>query len=83
MFLDDDECGNLGHGCSHHCTNTPGSFVCSCEHGYELEEDGKTCNLTGMSCMQVHTHVLSTCPHQKHVPPEQVISCYICQFLSF
>ena len=55
MFLDDDECGNPGHGCSHHCTNTPGSFVCSCEHGYELEEDGKTCNLTGMS-MHACTH---------------------------
>ena len=58
LFLDDNECENPSHGCSHQCTNTPGSFVCSCNDGYELDEDGNTCNLAGVilrTCIHLHT----------------------------
>ena len=44
--LDIDECSG-SHGCEQECVNSPGSFVCSCHHGYSLDEDGRTCNLTG------------------------------------
>ena len=33
----------LPHGCSDYCSNTNGSYVCSCDAGYALEEDGHTC----------------------------------------
>jgi hypothetical protein len=29
--------------CHHHCANTKGSYRCSCQRGYVLGSDGKTC----------------------------------------
>ena len=46
IITDIDECeGNI---CQQGCTNTDGSFECSCEDGFELAEDGTTCGSTGM-----------------------------------
>ncbi|CAC5378019.1 unnamed protein product [Mytilus coruscus] len=41
--VDIDECSNEMFKCEHGCTNTNGSFVCSCRDGYTLHSDGKTC----------------------------------------
>ena len=41
-LVDIDEC--LSSPCDHSCTNTPGSFVCSCNDGHVLDDDGNTCN---------------------------------------
>ena len=32
-----------GHNCSHMCVELEGSYNCSCYSGYELQEDGVTC----------------------------------------
>lgn len=40
-MLDIDEC-TLGYPCDHICTNTIGSFECSCDEGYAL--NGTICN---------------------------------------
>ena len=32
-----------GHNCSQICVELEGSFNCSCYSGYELQEDGITC----------------------------------------
>ena len=41
--LDIDECKENLSGCKHNCTNTDGSFTCSCyNNGYSLV-NGKTC----------------------------------------
>ena len=29
--------------CDHDCTNVDGSFTCSCDPGYELLSDNRTC----------------------------------------
>ncbi|KAL1459848.1 hypothetical protein WDU94_011801 [Cyamophila willieti] len=42
--VDIDECVHFGI-CDQLCTNTYGSYVCSCEHGFELQSDGKTCKV--------------------------------------
>ena len=42
-FLDTDECLSDIHLCSHNCTNTIGSYTCSCDVGYQLNEDGFLC----------------------------------------
>ena len=41
-FADIDECSSSP--CGHTCTNTVGSFVCSCNDGYVLDSDGLSCN---------------------------------------
>ncbi|KAL1420962.1 hypothetical protein MTO96_004329 [Rhipicephalus appendiculatus] len=40
---DIDECAINRGNCKSHCTNTPGSYFCSCHPGYELSPDGITC----------------------------------------
>ncbi len=42
--IDIDECSNNNGGCSQKCENTEGSFTCSCNDGYKLNSDGKTCD---------------------------------------
>ena len=43
-FLDIDECSINNGGCDEMCTNTNGSYVCSCNDGYILNDDGLTCD---------------------------------------
>ena len=43
IFIDINECGEGTSGCTQNCTNTVGSFHCSCEDGYMLLEDKRTC----------------------------------------
>lgn len=43
LSADIDECLQNNGGCDHTCTNTFGSFECSCDQGYDLDENGLTC----------------------------------------
>lgn len=40
---DNNECGTSSNRCSHGCTNTVGSYVCTCTPGFTLGPDGYTC----------------------------------------
>ena len=40
---DIDECAVGIDSCAHTCTNTVGSYTCSCRSGYRLASDGWTC----------------------------------------
>ena len=40
---DIDECSRGIHGCHHNCRNVPGSYFCSCQRGFRLSDDLKTC----------------------------------------
>ena len=40
---DINECENGISGCQHICNNTVGSFYCSCNPGFMLNQDGKYC----------------------------------------
>ncbi|XP_076085349.1 uncharacterized protein LOC143056150 [Mytilus galloprovincialis] len=40
---DIDECSLQNGGCDQNCANTHGSFECSCDRGYLLQNDNKTC----------------------------------------
>lgn len=42
-FADIDECAEGSARCAHRCVNTPGSFTCVCNPGFELGADGKQC----------------------------------------
>ena len=40
------------------CTNTGGSFQCSCGAGYVLTADGSTCEGTKLRAMAAHLNIL-------------------------
>ena len=42
IIVDVDECQNTT-SCDQLCTNTVGSYECGCTSGYELQQDGQTC----------------------------------------
>ncbi|KAG9276299.1 complement C1s subcomponent-like isoform X2 [Astyanax mexicanus] len=50
VFSDVDECSSpvssedSGPLCSQICLNTLGSYQCACHHGYQLRDDGRTCD---------------------------------------
>ncbi|ELT92227.1 hypothetical protein CAPTEDRAFT_60137, partial [Capitella teleta] len=41
---DVDECLVLNGGCGMLCKNSEGSFFCSCDEGFQLGSDRRTCN---------------------------------------
>ncbi len=43
FFVDIDECSTNKGGCQHTCTNTSGSYVCTCHTGYQLAVDKHKC----------------------------------------
>ena len=45
LFVSDiDECAKSNGGCAHACTNTPGSYRCTCkETGYKLHGNKHDC----------------------------------------
>ena len=43
MPLDIDECAANTDGCEQVCQDTPGSYTCSCQPGYTLNRDNRTC----------------------------------------
>ena len=42
--VDIDECAEGTDGCAQNCSNTIGSYTCSCGSGYRLASDGHSCN---------------------------------------
>ena len=43
-----DECATNNGGCEHDCDNTDGSFFCSCESGYRLDNNSLNCSGTNV-----------------------------------
>ena len=47
--------------CDHTCTNNEGSFNCSCNNGYVLDDDQQSCN--GKYCHRMMIRILNTAIH--------------------
>lgn len=62
FLLDIDECSVNKGGCQHNCINTPGSFVCTCDDGYYLDANKKSCQgkdaSVNLKVCQLGSHVL-------------------------
>ena len=44
FFIDINECAESIDNCAQICTDTDGSYTCSCEAGYDLASNGHGCN---------------------------------------
>ena len=44
MHTDIDECAEDMDGCAQICTDTDGSYTCSCDSGYNLANDSHGCD---------------------------------------
>ena len=42
-FSDIDECALNNGGCSDGCQNLQGTYICTCPHGFELDQTNKNC----------------------------------------
>ncbi|XP_030850590.1 uncharacterized protein LOC105444772 isoform X3 [Strongylocentrotus purpuratus] len=85
--LDSDECQE-GAPCNHTCTNSPGSFVCSCNPGYYLDLDGVSCRdvdecssnqcLNGAECNNLLNAFSCDCPPgwEGHTCETDIDECY-------
>ena len=60
VYSDIDEC-SLYNNCNQICNNTDGGFYCSCEEGYLLANDSKSCK--GIIPTQTHL-IYSTCQNE-------------------
>lgn len=61
FFSDMNECigDNATGPCHHYCTNTIGSYQCSCEVGYTLTAGGHACSeaLCNAGCIRICMHM--------------------------
>ena len=44
VYIDINECYTGTDLCEYNCTNTIGSYACSCDIGFQLNEDGLQCD---------------------------------------
>ncbi|KAG8519720.1 Matrilin-4 [Galemys pyrenaicus] len=49
-----DPCAEGRHGCQHQCVNTPGSYQCACNPGYQLAVDNKSCLAIDLCTEGIH-----------------------------
>ena len=52
-YVDINECDASNGGCEQRCNNTIGSFYCSCDIGYRLDNNGFNCNGVHVADLQV------------------------------
>ena len=68
LYPDINECDDGTNDCSQTCTNTIGSYICGCNSGFVLNNDGATCN--GEYYMK-HTHMfILICIYKMHLLPK-------------
>ena len=55
-MIDIDECGLGTHQCAQDCSDTVGSYTCSCRTGYTLNADGRHCD--GMIAILLFVYII-------------------------
>lgn len=50
ISTDKDECTDGTAQCEDICQNTPGSYICRCNPGYEIASDGYSCQGSVSAC---------------------------------
>ena len=60
-FTDIDECRIELDGCQQNCTDSDGSYSCSCSPGFKLDDDGFACNGRSILCAPELPHLSPQC----------------------
>lgn len=55
FLVDSNECQNVNGGCQQVCINLQGTFGCSCNHGFKLTENQRTCEGT-LHTLETYSH---------------------------
>jgi hypothetical protein len=81
FICDVNECDQLDQGgCQHQCLNTYGSYSCTCNPGFNLQSDGKTCvdinecsRSSGCTqgCMNLEGSYTCLCPDSRVLAPDK------------
>ena len=50
-YSDINECDTSNGGCDHNCSNSIGSYKCSCDAGYKLADDEHSCEGIERNCL--------------------------------
>ena len=62
LNTDIDECTEGTHQCQQNCHNTIGSYTCSCNNGFTIDTDGRSCNgrlkLVYTTCYWVYSKLI-------------------------
>ena len=67
IFSDVNECTRFLHNCTQICINTIGSFNCSCQNGFNLQNDSRSCvgkkaslsfSILLRSCLKLILHIV-------------------------
>lgn len=86
--LDIDECALMYDRCNQNCTNTPGSYTCSCYDGSRLDPDLETCQ-GKFSLREVWLDTSIYVPHafctryQRVLGTTRHLSAILCQYCGF
>ena len=69
LSVEVNECLDNNGGCDDTCTNTDGSFECSCPPGFRLASDERTCNGNNSTVLTLSQTELHSCIYcAEHVP---------------
>lgn len=60
LVIDVDECNLTESPCSQDCSNTDGSFVCSCAVEYTLDSDGRACIGKQVTRVVVNNYIIAS-----------------------
>ncbi|TKC43151.1 hypothetical protein EI555_006199, partial [Monodon monoceros] len=72
FFKEEDECAKPDRGgCEQRCLNTLGSYQCSCEPGYELGPDKRTCEAACGGLLTKLNGTITTPGWPKEYPPNK------------
>ncbi|XP_063314268.1 tolloid-like protein 1 isoform X2 [Pelobates fuscus] len=72
FLKEEDECGKPDNGgCEQRCVNTLGSYKCSCDPGYELAPDKKSCEAACGGLLTKLNGTITTPAWPKEYPPNK------------
>lgn len=72
FFQEIDECKLNNHGCEQNCINTLEGYRCTCRFGYQLRDDGKTCETACGGIIETNTGQLTSPSYPYPYPADKI-----------